>query len=172
MVLPPAPLFSDPPGAVDVCVEAGDLVVGDARLLSVPSTSPRIFSCATYLRVPCRLRRRLTRIAHPGRRHAAHPNDSDERRTGLTLWYIADFDNLPESFQAYWGRSAKPNDANRPVSGKAWEMMRAAGVVPRRPADGVEAQAGMFEWQGTGPPPAEEGAEAAVAQTSAGRSKL
>ena len=132
---------------------------------------PSLPSSCAFVQPKLRQSDRLTRIAHPGRRHAAHPNDSDERRTGLTLWYIADFDNLPESFQAYWGNTAKPNDANRPVSGKAWEMMRAAGVVPRRPADGVEAQAGMFEWQGTGPP-AEEGAEAAVAQSSAGRSKL
>ena len=171
MVLPPAPLFSDPPGAVDVLVEAGDVVVGDSRLLYAPSTPHPIFCCATSASPLSACARRLTRIAHPGRRHAAHPNDSDERRTGLTLWYIADFDNLPPPFQAYWGNTAKPNDANRPASAKAWEMMRAAGVVPERTAEGVERAEAMFEWQGTGPP-AEEEAEAVVAQSSAGRSKL
>jgi hypothetical protein len=57
-------LFCDPPGAVDVCVKAGDVVIGDSRLL-----------------------------------HAAHPNSSAERRTGLTLWFIADWEALPPPFQ-------------------------------------------------------------------------
>ena len=43
-----------PATAVDVCVQPGDVILGDARLL-----------------------------------HAAHPNHSAERRTGITLWYIA-----------------------------------------------------------------------------------
>ena len=32
--------------------------------------------------------------------HASHPNNSDERRTVLTMWYYPDFVNLPERTQA------------------------------------------------------------------------
>ena len=52
--------------AIDVPVKAGDLVVGDSRLL-----------------------------------HSAHGNDSDERRTVITLWYFPEFDHLPDSIRAY-----------------------------------------------------------------------
>jgi len=62
---PNSPLFRDHPDAVDVLVRAGDLVVGDARLL-----------------------------------HAAHANQSDQRRTLLTLWYFGRFNRLSESLQA------------------------------------------------------------------------
>ena len=48
------PAGTETAAAVDVCVQPGDVVLGDARLL-----------------------------------HAAHPNCSAERRTGITLWYIA-----------------------------------------------------------------------------------
>ena len=33
--------------------------------------------------------------------HAAHGNQSDERRSNITLWYYPDYANLPESIQAY-----------------------------------------------------------------------
>jgi len=33
--------------------------------------------------------------------HAAHGNQSDQRRTNITLWYYPDFANLPESIRAY-----------------------------------------------------------------------
>ncbi len=57
--------FSDRPDEVDVPVRAGDLLVGDARLL-----------------------------------HAAHDNQTNERRTLITLWFQPDFDQLPEPIQA------------------------------------------------------------------------
>ena len=60
-----SPLFRDHPDAVDVPVHAGDLVLGDARVL-----------------------------------HAAHANQTDQRRTLLTLWYFGRFHSLPESLQA------------------------------------------------------------------------
>ena len=50
----------DAPGAIDVEVKAGDLVLGDARVL-----------------------------------HAAHPNNSDKRRTLITMWYMPEYDKLP-----------------------------------------------------------------------------
>ena len=54
------------PDEVDVCVKAGDLVVGDSRIL-----------------------------------HAAHANQSDHRRTVITLWFHPFGDDLPESIKAY-----------------------------------------------------------------------
>ena len=57
------------PGEVDIPVKAGDLVIGDSRLL-----------------------------------HASHGNQSDERRTVITLWYHPFFALLPVSMQAHIGR--------------------------------------------------------------------
>ena len=54
----------DVEGATDVPVQAGDLVVGDARLL-----------------------------------HGAHPNESDERRTVITIWYINRFSSWSTAFR-------------------------------------------------------------------------
>jgi len=59
------PEFSTRPDEADVPVRAGDLLVGDARLL-----------------------------------HAAHANETDERRTLITLWYQPRFDAMPERIQA------------------------------------------------------------------------
>ncbi|GAB4457102.1 MAG: hypothetical protein OHK0029_16240 [Armatimonadaceae bacterium] len=59
------PEFSDRPDEVDVPVKAGDLLIGDARLL-----------------------------------HAAHSNDTGERRTLITLWYQPNFAEMPERMQA------------------------------------------------------------------------
>jgi hypothetical protein len=57
--------FSTRPDEIDVPVRAGDLLIGDARLL-----------------------------------HAAHANETDERRTLITLWYQPNFASLPERMQA------------------------------------------------------------------------
>ena len=57
------------PDEVDIPVKAGDLVIGDSRLL-----------------------------------HASHGNQSDERRTVITLWYHPFFALLPEEMQAHIGR--------------------------------------------------------------------
>ncbi len=59
------PDFSDRPDEVDVAVRAGDLILGDARLL-----------------------------------HAAHANETDERRTLITLWYQPEMAAMPERIQA------------------------------------------------------------------------
>ncbi|BDI29541.1 hypothetical protein CCAX7_15920 [Capsulimonas corticalis] len=64
--------FSDQPDEVDVPVQAGDLLIGDARVL-----------------------------------HAAHRNDTDERRTLITLWYQPDFASLPERMQAQMAAKAQ-----------------------------------------------------------------
>ena len=58
--------FSSRPDEVDVCVKAGDLVIGDSRIL-----------------------------------HASHSNDSDARRTVLTLWFHPDMAALDEGTQGY-----------------------------------------------------------------------
>ncbi|MEM7534347.1 MAG: phytanoyl-CoA dioxygenase family protein [Chloroflexota bacterium] len=57
--------FQARPDEIDLPINAGDLVIGDARLL-----------------------------------HATHANQSDERRTVLTLWYQPDYGSLPERVQA------------------------------------------------------------------------
>ncbi len=57
--------FSDRPDEVDVPVKAGDMLIGDARLL-----------------------------------HAAHSNQTNVRRTLITLWYQPELEALPEPIQA------------------------------------------------------------------------
>lgn len=57
--------FKPRPDEIDLPIKAGDLVIGDARLL-----------------------------------HAAHANQSDQRRTVLTLWYQPDYPSLPERVKA------------------------------------------------------------------------
>lgn len=54
---------------VDVAVQAGDLVVGDARLI-----------------------------------HGAHANNSDRRRTVVTMWFFPNYGTLPEPIQGYVAR--------------------------------------------------------------------
>ena len=52
------------PDEVDVTVDAGDVVIGDARVL-----------------------------------HAAHPNNSTERRTVVTMWFMAHFSSYSAAFR-------------------------------------------------------------------------
>ncbi|RAP78417.1 phytanoyl-CoA dioxygenase family protein [Paenibacillus montanisoli] len=63
------PAFSFRPDEVDVPVKAGDLLIGDSRLL-----------------------------------HAAHANQSDVRRTVITLWYHLDVEALSETVQAAYAK--------------------------------------------------------------------
>jgi hypothetical protein len=81
-----SPLFQRHPEEVDVPVRAGDLVIGDARLL-----------------------------------HAAHANQTDQRRTCLTLWYFPAFAQLPEPIQAFVARSR-----NTPPDDYPWPDLAAA----------------------------------------------
>jgi FPC/CPF motif-containing protein YcgG len=60
------------PDEVDVPVVAGDLLIGDARIL-----------------------------------HAAHRNDTDARRTLITLWYQPELSSLPERMQAQMAAKAQ-----------------------------------------------------------------
>ena len=62
---PESVIFSVRPDEIDVPVRAGDLLIGDARLL-----------------------------------HAAHANQTDAHRSLLTLWYLPDFEALPEPIKA------------------------------------------------------------------------
>ena len=63
------PAYQQFPGEVDIPVKAGDLVIGDSRLL-----------------------------------HASHGNQSEKRRTVITLWYHPFFGLLPARMQAHIGR--------------------------------------------------------------------
>ena len=69
---PNHPAYQRVPGEIDIPVKAGDLVIGDSRLL-----------------------------------HASHGNQSDERRTVITLWYHPFFALLPAGMQAHIGRLRK-----------------------------------------------------------------
>ncbi|MEM7132731.1 MAG: phytanoyl-CoA dioxygenase family protein [Chloroflexota bacterium] len=60
------PVYQALPDDIAVPVQAGDLVIGDARLL-----------------------------------HGAYANQSDRRRTVITLWYHPAFDSSPERIQAH-----------------------------------------------------------------------
>jgi hypothetical protein len=71
-----SPLFEEHSDAVDVTVKAGDLVIGDSRVL-----------------------------------HAAHANQTDERRTCLTLWYLPRLDVLGE---AIWAANTKGRSLELP----------------------------------------------------------
>ncbi|MDE0346097.1 MAG: phytanoyl-CoA dioxygenase family protein [Boseongicola sp.] len=61
------------PGEVDLPVTAGDLVIGDARLL-----------------------------------HAAHANQTSERRTVITLWYVPRYNELSERVRAGYQKQLRP----------------------------------------------------------------
>lgn len=62
---PEHPAYQDAVGEIDVEVAAGDLIVGDARLL-----------------------------------HAAHANQTKERRSVITLWFFPNFETMPLDLQA------------------------------------------------------------------------
>jgi ectoine hydroxylase-related dioxygenase (phytanoyl-CoA dioxygenase family) len=64
-------------------VKAGDLVIGDSRVL-----------------------------------HAAHANDSDQRRTVITLWFHPNYDELPQDLQAAFVRRCDPVPADWPAEAK------------------------------------------------------
>jgi len=67
------PAFSTRPDEIDVPVKAGDLVIGDSRLL-----------------------------------HSAHANQSDQRRTVITLWFHPDMNLLAESTRAFIAKMSTP----------------------------------------------------------------
>lgn len=79
-----APEFSTRPDEVDVPVTAGELLIGDARLL-----------------------------------HATHRNDTDERRTVITLWFQPDLAALPERMQAQLAAKLQPVPPPWPEAAKA-----------------------------------------------------
>ena len=82
------PEFSTRPDEVDVPAKAGDLLIGDARLL-----------------------------------HAAHANETEERRTLITLWYQPDLRALPERIQAQMAAKVQQAPADWPP--EAQERYRA-----------------------------------------------
>jgi hypothetical protein len=92
------PEFSDRPDEVNVCVQAGDLVVGDSRLL-----------------------------------HAAHANDSEQRRTVITLWYHPDVAALPERTQALVASLHRPPQPPWPA--EAWAKVAPLVVRYHGPAE-------------------------------------
>ena len=79
-----SPAFSTRPDEIDVPIKAGDLLIGDARIL-----------------------------------HATHPNDSDERRTVITIWFQPNFDTLPERIKAQMVRKMQAPPASWPDSARA-----------------------------------------------------
>ena len=111
------------PGEVNICVRAGDLVVGDARVL-----------------------------------HGARRNQTDQRRSLITLWYIPEYSSLSEGmqngiialhnhqcgelYQGRWGelalqmldeRGLLPGEALPPASGKENEYDHNLDIMHRQP---------------------------------------
>lgn len=80
---PSRPAFSDRPDEVDVPIVAGDLLIGDARLL-----------------------------------HASHANNSEERRTVITLWFHPDTPKLGERLQAFIGKMVSDPPASWPEAAR------------------------------------------------------
>ncbi len=66
--------------------------------------------------------------------HAAHGNQSDQRRTNITLWYYPAFAELPESIQAFLAQETWP---------AAWYEQTRALVEPLRPV--YEGDAGPIQ---------------------------
>ena len=89
------PAYARAEGEIDLCVKAGDLVIGDSRLL-----------------------------------HAAHGNNSDKRRTVITLWYHPLYGDLPEPMRAALARPNPQRDA-WPDTARA----RIAALVPTYDGD-------------------------------------
>ena len=58
--------FQPHPDEVEVTVKAGDLVIGDSRLI-----------------------------------HSAHANDSDQRRTVITMWFFPNYTSLPQPIAGF-----------------------------------------------------------------------
>ena len=56
--------------------------------------------------------------------HAAHSNQTDERRTVLTMWYYPDFVNLPENTQATVAHVESTGAYNQDVAGSSQEEAR------------------------------------------------
>lgn len=56
--------------------------------------------------------------------HAGHPNDTDERRRLITLWYQPDLASLPERMQAQMAAKAQPVPADWPPAARdaAWRV--------------------------------------------------
>ena len=96
--------FQPRPDEIDLQINAGDLVIGDARLL-----------------------------------HATHANQSDQRRTVLTLWYQPDYGSLPERVKAQMVAKTHP-------LAEAWSMDAKAMVQALYPVyDGdVEPHGRMY----------------------------
>ena len=80
---PSRPAFSDRPDEIDVPMVAGDLLIGDSRLL-----------------------------------HASHANESDERRTVITLWFHPDTQDLGERLQAFIGDMVADPPADWPEAAR------------------------------------------------------
>ena len=74
--------------------------------------------------------------------HSAHPNQSDERRTCITLWYLNEYDTLPHDIQRLYASPWGPGWA----SGLSAED--AALVAPLRPTP-PPADTGVT-WEGGG----------------------
>ena len=75
--------FQQQPQETDVPVKAGDLVIGDSRLL-----------------------------------HASHANESDERRTVVTLWFHPEYPTLPDSIKGYIVKRVDPVPDDWPASAR------------------------------------------------------
>lgn len=90
--------FQDRPDEVDVTVKAGDLVIGDSRIL-----------------------------------HAAHSNESNQRRTVITLWFHPNYADLPRDLQSAFCRRCDPLPPHWPE-----EARRRYESIVIRCDDGIE----------------------------------
>jgi len=63
--------------------------------------------------------------------HAAHGNQSDRRRSNITLWYYPDFAYLPESIQAYLAEGDWPAE---------WQAQNQDLLEPLRPVYAGDAE--------------------------------
>jgi hypothetical protein len=90
--------------------------------------------------------------------HSAHPNQSEERRTCITLWYLNEYDTLPHHMQcsyaspwgAGWASGLSAKDAalvaplrpapSQPAAGHVHEGFRGPVLEYLLEPDGLEAK--------------------------------
>ena len=72
--------------------------------------------------------------------HAAHGNDSDERRTVLTMWYYPDFVNLPEPTQATVALAESNSKVTPSSPGKAQALIEALRIIYEGNAEPIPTQ--------------------------------
>ena len=72
--------------------------------------------------------------------HSAHANRTNQRRTGLTMWYYPDFVDLPEHTQATVASLETKSQVTRCSPGRRQRLMEPLRIVYEGDAEAIEQQ--------------------------------